>query len=55
MAEKLLRLYNTLATIETKGENTKIMADCLRYTEQLITETKEHEAKAVCEPTKSEE
>lgn len=36
MKENLQKLYNTLALIETKGENTKIMADCLRYTEQLI-------------------
>ena len=27
-----------LKTIETKGDNTKIMADCLRFTEQLMTE-----------------
>lgn len=38
MEEKLKRLYNTLLTIETKGESTKIMADCLRYTEQMIIE-----------------
>ena len=36
MKENLQKLYNTLALIETKGENTKIMADCLRYSEQLI-------------------
>ena len=29
MKENLQKLYNTLALIETKGENTKIMADCL--------------------------
>ena len=38
MKEKLINLKNVLALIETKGENTKIMADCLRYTEQLINE-----------------
>jgi hypothetical protein len=38
MKEKLINLKNALALIETKGENTKIMADCLRYTEQLINE-----------------
>lgn len=36
MLEELNKLYNTLLLIETKGENTKIMADCLRYTEQLM-------------------
>lgn len=32
---ELLKLYNTLATIETKGDSTKTMADCLRFVEQL--------------------
>lgn len=40
MPEKLTRLYNTLVTIETKGESTKIMADCLRYIEQMVAEEK---------------
>jgi hypothetical protein len=38
MKEKLTKLYNTLAQIETKGENTKLMAACLNYTQQLIAE-----------------
>lgn len=40
METKLTRLYNTLVTIETKGESTKTMADCLRYIEQMVTELK---------------
>lgn len=40
MEEKLRRLYNTMSLVETKGESTKIMTDCLRYTEQLIAEAK---------------
>lgn len=32
---ELMKLYNTLLTIETKGQNTIIMADCLRFVEQL--------------------
>lgn len=36
--EKLTKLRNTLSLIETKGENTKIMAECLRFTEQMIAE-----------------
>ena len=36
MVNELRRLYNTLLLIETKGENTKIMAQCLQFTEQLI-------------------
>lgn len=44
------KLYNTMLLIETKGESTKIMADCLRYVEQLhesVTKsvTKANEAK----------
>lgn len=38
MNEKLMRLYNTLAMVETKGQNTKIMAQCLQYLEQLMQE-----------------
>ena len=38
MGEKLTKLYNTLCQIETKGENTKLMALCLSYTSQLINE-----------------
>ena len=40
MVERLTKLYNTLLVIETKGENTKIMADCLRYTERMIADAK---------------
>ena len=39
MVEQLTKLYNTLALIETKGENTKLMAACLNFTQQLIQET----------------
>lgn len=38
METKLRRLYNTLLLIETKGDSTKIMGECLRFTEQLIKE-----------------
>ena len=41
MKEKLQTLYNTLLLIETKGENSKIMADCLRFTEKMIREADE--------------
>ena len=43
MAEKLRKLLNTMMLIETKGENTKVMADCLRYVEQLIVEEQNEE------------
>ena len=38
MKEKLNNLLNTLSTITTKGDDTLKMADCLRYTAQLIQE-----------------
>lgn len=41
MTEKLKKLYNTMLLIETKGESTKIMGECLKYLEQMIKE--EHE------------
>jgi hypothetical protein len=40
MEEKLTKLYNTMLTIETKGANTKTMADCLRFLENVIVETR---------------
>lgn len=39
MEEKLTKLYNTMLTIETKGNSTKTMADCLRFLENIIVET----------------
>lgn len=36
--EQLTRIYNTLMLISTKGEDTLIMADCLRAIEQLMQE-----------------
>lgn len=38
MKNKLSYLYNTLVLIETKGESTLIMADCLKYLGQCINE-----------------
>lgn len=40
MAEKLTLLLNTMMLIETKGNNTKTMADCIKYLEKLIVEEK---------------
>lgn len=41
MENELIKLYNTLLLIETRGESTKIMADCLRFVEQLQNGLKE--------------
>ena len=38
MATNLTRLYNTMLMVKTEGESTKIMADCLRFVEKLISE-----------------
>ena len=38
MENNLKKLYNTMLLIETKGENTKIMAECIKFLEQLIAE-----------------
>lgn len=38
MQEKLRKLYNAMMQIETRGANTIMLADCLRFTEQLIAE-----------------
>lgn len=35
--EQLTRIYNTMLQIGTKGEDTLVMADCLRALEQTIT------------------
>ena len=33
--EQLTRIYNTMLNIGTKGEDTLVMADCLRALEQV--------------------
>lgn len=43
MREELQKLYNTLSIIETKGESTIVMADCLKFVNQLIAKCKEEE------------
>ena len=43
MKEKLAKLYNTMNMIETKGKNTKIMAECLEYLERLIKDEQRKE------------
>lgn len=46
MVNELVKLYNTLLMVETKGESTKIMSDCIRFIEQLINREKEKEVEA---------
>lgn len=40
MEKELQKLYNTMLLIETRGANTKLMGDCLKFTEQLIEHAK---------------
>ena len=44
---ELAKLYNSLLTVETKGQHTLTMANCLRFLEQLINyeEPKQEESK----------
>ena len=49
MKTELTNLFNTLCQIETKGRNTIIMGDCLRYLEQLINKSTE-----INKPTETE-
>lgn len=48
------RIYNTLLTIETKGENTIIMGDCLRAFQQSMQEV-QNQPIPVKEPESNEE
>lgn len=41
MKTKLVQLYNSLGLVETKGQNTLIMADCMRFLDTLIKECSE--------------
>ena len=50
MNEKLVMLKNTLSMISTKGNDTIIMADCLRFLDGII-----EESKAKVEEVKAEE
>ena len=43
MSEELQKLYNTLLVVETKGDSTLVMADCLKCVSQLILKCKEKE------------
>lgn len=36
MKDKLTAIFNTLKMVETKGDSTLIMADCLRELAQII-------------------
>lgn len=43
MKNKLTGLYNTMALIETKGNSTLLMADCLKFLNQCIQECEQEQ------------
>lgn len=43
MKDKLIKLHNTLSLIEVKGQNAKLMADCLAFIENAVKELDEQE------------
>ena len=51
MSNELIKLYNTLMLVETKGESTKTMGTCLQFLENLIAKVQsdENQAKIVRE------
>lgn len=55
MPEKLKALYNTLSTVETKGQSTITMAECLRYLENMYKEEVAKAQAPVASPTSVEE
>ena len=46
MNNKLMKLYNTLMLVETKGESTKTMGTCLQFLENLIAKVQSDENQA---------
>lgn len=47
--EQLIRIYNTLTTISTKGEDTITMADCLNAFRPLLLELQQEMKKDIKE------
>lgn len=45
MQNKLKNLHQTLCLIETKGNSTIIMADCLKFLNQCIQECEQEQPK----------
>lgn len=43
MSNELMKLYNTLMLVETKGESTKTMGTCLQFLENLIAKSQSDE------------
>lgn len=50
--EQLARIYNTLATISTKGDDTIIMGDCLKALRQEIETMNKELQEKTCDTEK---
>ena len=48
--EQLTRIYNTMLEIRTKGEDTLVMADCLRALEQVVSQVIQSNNNSSSEP-----
>ena len=48
--EQLTRIYNTMLNIGTRGEDTLVMADCLRALEQVIVQINQAASQAADAP-----
>lgn len=51
---QLQQLYHTLTLIETKGENTLMMAACLTTLQQILTEMSQSETDHAAPPIENE-
>ena len=47
---QLARIYNTLLNISTKGEDTLVMADCLRAFEAVVNEISKNKKEEATAP-----
>lgn len=46
MLEQLIKIYNTLTTVSTRGEDTLTMADCLRALRSVVMDMQQAEMAA---------
>lgn len=53
--DQLTRIYNTMFEIRTKGEDTLVMADCLRALEQVIQQVYQNNPAPTQVPANPEE
>ncbi len=51
--QQLARIYNTLLTVTTKGEDTVIMADCIRAFQQVLLEIRDSMGTDVITPAEA--